>query len=461
MYQEKADNRFFINYVDFNEKRTSIDLKASGKDYFFRIDFITNTFNIVKVVNGVEIIKEARKSHCDRITNEFTHFFNSLFNYSHMEFWVVAYFDMLRTLMTFGYANENKGRHDWFRKHDFKMLRRAFGTNTEYAWPNTPFKKNSSFVEKIAKQGLVLKNAESLRAIQREDMDSFFKAKVPVANLRKDYRSNVHGLRARDYAPDFDLHEYLISQRVLKENPYLVSVSAIIKARFPESSEIKIENYVRNKMDFYKSMIVDYKYEPKRLISYMYEDLKWQGITFSGLDGGYDYYDNQKFQIIKDYARMSYELNGNSTCFDKYPKYLKTQHDIVQMNYTVKEDEIKSRNFKEAMTPYANYEEWKNPTYKIVIAKAPADLVKEGTELNHCVASYIDDVIGKRSVIIFLRKKEDEDKCLLTVEIKGKEITQVRGVCNRSATTEEAKALSSFARSIGVEYYCGNIEEAA
>ena len=50
----------------------------------------------------------------------------------------------------------------------------------------------------------------------------------------------------------------------------------------------------------------------------------------------------------------------------------------------------------------------------------------------HCVGTYIDRVIEKRSVILFIRKKEEPDKPFVTMELNPKnyEIVQVRAFKN-------------------------------
>ena len=85
--------------------------------------------------------------------------------------------------------------------------------------------------------------------------------------------------------------------------------------------------------------------------------------------------------------------------------------------------------------------------FVILAPESPDDLVKEGNQLSHCVASYVKDVINGRCKIYFLRNKgEDIDKPLVTIEIRGMNIRQAKGKSNRPVTPEQKEFITKWAR---------------
>ena len=78
--------------------------------------------------------------------------------------------------------------------------------------------------------------------------------------------------------------------------------------------------------------------------------------------------------------------------------------------------------------------------------KDAAEVVAEGNELHHCIASYVRRVNTGVSQIVFLRYKEDEDKPLVSVEIRDFKIVQAKGFANRDVNKHEKEALHIFAK---------------
>lgn len=154
-----------------------------------------------------------------------------------------------------------------------------------------------------------------------------------------------------------------------------------------------------------------------------------------------------------DYYKMCMDCEYSK--FEKYPKALKTKHDVVAMNYIALENEIVQKQFKESVEHYKDLE-YSYRGYSIVVPQEPKDLVKEGNELHHCVASYIDNVSEGRSYVMFLREKETPEEPLVTVEVDNGVITQARGNSNRRITEDERRFLKTFANQkelkIGISY---------
>lgn len=177
-------------------------------------------------------------------------------------------------------------------------------------------------------------------------------------------------------------------------------------------------------------------YDNKRLMDYLFDDLDHQGLgqhisnQINGLD------------LLRDYARMATAVVGRD--FDRYPRYLKTAHDIVMRNYRVNQSKVLSNKY-EALYDGLKRLDYKGEKFSIVVPKALDLVVKEGQALNHCVANYIDGLVEGQYAIVFLRDNEDLDKPLVTVQVHGDRVSQARGVNNRAVTREEQEFLDKFA----------------
>jgi hypothetical protein len=137
--------------------------------------------------------------------------------------------------------------------------------------------------------------------------------------------------------------------------------------------------------------------------------------------------------------------------FEKYPKYLRTYHDVVSRNYNEVRDEVANRNFAKATEKYLDLETSVDD-YILLVPRQSKDLVNEGNVLQHCVGSYIKKVANGQSQIMFLRSKKFKEDPLVTVEIRENEIVQVRGQANRLPTKEEKTAILKFAKKKSLEF---------
>lgn len=203
-------------------------------------------------------------------------------------------------------------------------------------------------------------------------------------------------------------------------------------------------HYYRSNARSGNSNIFSFMYEhnhpnPLKLIEYLlFECFLSQGINWNIAFGEYaDYY-----RMCKD---MQYER------FDRYPRYLRTAHDVVTMNYKVSVDEVTNRKFSEATAVYKDYEVVVGD-YAVVVPDKVADLIYEGNMLQHCVGSYVKNIIKSSTQIMFLRSKKERKDPLITMEVRNDRVTQVRGQGNRLPDPEEAAAVSKFAKKFELQY---------
>ena len=146
-----------------------------------------------------------------------------------------------------------------------------------------------------------------------------------------------------------------------------------------------------------------------------------------------------------DYLDMCEQQKINPTL---YSSYLRQTHDVCMRNHKIIVEKNKEQIFKER---YEGFQKWKKGKYMVVAPKCTNDLVREGDNLNHCVASYIKRVIDDTCKIFFLRT--EEDKSLITFEVNGDRIVQVRGAHNRRPNESEVAALENYCKDRNMSYY--------
>lgn len=151
---------------------------------------------------------------------------------------------------------------------------------------------------------------------------------------------------------------------------------------------------------------------------------------------------------LKDYINMCCSMEFKPTL---YSSYLKQTHDIANRNYQVKLTEEQDEMFGNAYKEFKNYTTT-DKKYSFIKPESADDVKREGSELNHCCASYIGKIIKRSCLIVFLRKTKNIEESLVTIEISDGSIIQARGNSNRSITQKEYEAICEFAeaRKLGV-----------
>lgn len=79
--------------------------------------------------------------------------------------------------------------------------------------------------------------------------------------------------------------------------------------------------------------------------------------------------------------------------------------------------------------------------YRVVFPRDCADIKTEGRILHHCVGNYVERAAKGQTVILFIRKIENMEKRLYTMEYCGGKLMQIRGLCN-GVPEEKAKKLA-------------------
>ena len=151
------------------------------------------------------------------------------------------------------------------------------------------------------------------------------------------------------------------------------------------------------------------------------------------------------FSFWLDYIDFLERLHVNIDKSKLFPKDLKKEHDKMFNNLEIldnKEYEQEIIDFEKMIRPY-NYEKY---DYVIRAARTVEELVNESSQMNHCVRNYIPKIAAHQSAVFFVRKQEEKEKSLVTVEIDpvNKILLQARGYDNKEPTITEMAFINDW-----------------
>ena len=173
-----------------------------------------------------------------------------------------------------------------------------------------------------------------------------------------------------------------------------------------------------------------YGYTPKSLLNYI--DYL---VTYEALSPDYP---SKILGEIDDNCNM---LSQMSDKYDRYPRHFLTSHQITSRTYQRWKKEFNEELFAKRVNTKM---EVTIGDYKFIYPKTTKDIKDEAVQQSNCVASYIDKVIGGSCDIILMRKKNDVENSLVTVEVRNGKVVQARQRFNESVNESEQKALDKY-----------------
>lgn len=150
----------------------------------------------------------------------------------------------------------------------------------------------------------------------------------------------------------------------------------------------------------------------------------------------------------KDYIRMLQADGFELTTANMFPRSLKEEHDKMANAIKTMKNMEKNEKYKQMIYQYKKQYSFTYKGLVIVVPESLENIVKEGNEQHHCVASYVDRVAAGGTCILLLRKEEEPDKPFFTLEIQDVSIVQCRGKYNEDQTSEVKKFLAKFKKEI-------------
>ena len=189
--------------------------------------------------------------------------------------------------------------------------------------------------------------------------------------------------------------------------------------------------YIQSILKAYKTgkpleEVQDYEVAKKALISGDFAEIR--GLFKDDLDRYFSYISKNKTTnaTYKDYLKACTYLNIDmSQDKNRYPHDFKKWHDIRIDEYRTKkalEDAEKRKELYEKFSivadKYTPLQKMSKGVFICIIAKSPAELVREGEILHHCVGrmNYEQKFIREETLIFFIRNANEPDTPLVTVE---------------------------------------------
>ena len=142
--------------------------------------------------------------------------------------------------------------------------------------------------------------------------------------------------------------------------------------------------------------------------------------------------------ILQDYWHMARRIHRDLTdSLVRWPRNLKAAHDQVMEEQKAKEDAALHELFQEraAELEYLSFE---MDGLLIRPCQTETELIREGKDLHHCVATYAKRHAEGKTAILFIRQVAEPDKPFFTLEFdeKTKKVRQNRGLRNCDRTPE-------------------------
>lgn len=245
--------------------------------------------------------------------------------------------------------------------------------------------------------------------------------------------------------------KYLIKMEKINVIIYAIKALWVLESKrvaYDYNTVLKIMSYAKEKgslitvaenLEILYDVVSSYKGRADRLMEYLLEDLPmYQGISsvYSGIC------------LLRDYSEMCKKMGSEP---EKYPKSLKKVHDIAMVNYSKFKENLSEDDFKIAVSKYGDLAKvTRGKKYSFLLPESAKEMVMEGNALHHCIASYTSRVMENRTNIIFMRRNEDLETPLVSIEVTNGRIAQARGKNNRSVTEEEGKAIKAWAKEKGL-----------
>lgn len=146
----------------------------------------------------------------------------------------------------------------------------------------------------------------------------------------------------------------------------------------------------------------------------------------------------------KDYIgfaeKLEYDLTNKKIL---YPKNIEESHDKLLKQYQIKKDKIiNSKITKRYKQLIKNT--FKTKKYIIFPASSIDSLIDESKQQNNCVKTYAEDYANRKCDIYFMRLINNQEKSLVTIEVKNNKVVQQRIKNNGQTTLKQKKFLEKW-----------------
>ena len=167
---------------------------------------------------------------------------------------------------------------------------------------------------------------------------------------------------------------------------------------------------------------------------YRYVDLEQAYYKVLRIKGNREY---EYLDYLRACVQLGYDMKDKKIL---YPTNLQEAHDKATNLVVIVKNEANDRLIKERLKEL-NKNTYQNDKYVVYPAPSVESLLKESKELSHCVKTYIERYALAETSIYLMREINNQDKSLVTIEVKNNEILQARAKCNTDPNEEQQKFL--------------------
>lgn len=195
------------------------------------------------------------------------------------------------------------------------------------------------------------------------------------------------------------------------------------------------------RIESFNRLVNEYKCHTPTLVNYICNVLATEGIEEP----------YRVLMLLRDYHKMCFEMSNGKRRYDKYPRFLESMHAIATRNYR-RLKKITDENRKLFAERYCQDLNKIVGNYTFMCPKTIEDVRDEAIQQQHCVMSYVDNVIRGDCHLVFMRLASDPDTSVLTIELVDGKCVHVAGVYNRQPTDEEMAVIRKYERVIPSDY---------
>lgn len=221
-----------------------------------------------------------------------------------------------------------------------------------------------------------------------------------------------------------------------------------------KSGTVSKEIYIKNTRNVVYNHIKTYNKDIPNVLKYGYEMtdvINYLSKQLSCSPENYRYGISSAFGYWRDYLNMC-DLMGVEP--DKFPSNIKTVHDNTMLAFKAKQNEMADKainiigEYAEKYIPKTK--EYIDGDYVIIIPRSVVDLVTEGQMQHNCVGSYVNRIANKRSVVFFIRKKDEPNVSFVTAEYASGRLAQI---CYKNNQRVNDKTIVDLANN-----FCSNLK---
>lgn len=146
----------------------------------------------------------------------------------------------------------------------------------------------------------------------------------------------------------------------------------------------------------------------------------------------------QHWATLQDYWHMAHRLHRDlNDSLVRWPRNLKAAHDQVMTDQKAREDAALNELFVKRAEEL-DYLTFELDGLLLRPCQTETELIREGKDLHHCVATYAKWHVEGKTAILFIRQIAEPDKPFFTLEFdeKAKKVRQNRGLRNCDRTPE-------------------------